>query len=573
MSRNAESRFSVNPTDVRVQRSRFEVPFNHSTACNVGDLVPFYCREVLPGDSLQVKHSKVVRTSTLLKPVIDNLITDVYWFFVPMRLCWTSTKEFFGENSSGPWYPATEKTHPQIKYAPDGNYLGTVFDYLGLPIEARSLAAADDDPGYDFTVSALPVRGYNVIYNDWFIDQMTMTPPNIYKGDSNVTFDPDDPVKGGKVYVASKLHDQFTSGTPQPQRGPAVSFDLLDSAAVTIPSAVLDVKAATSSHSTSNPVKFGGSFGDSTFSRLTVGSTSDVENGSAYIGQTAGVIAGEQEWASVTRTNLTVNYPGSSSIPITGVNSLSVNELRLAFQLQRYYERSALFGGRYTEFIRAQFGTISPDARLQRSEYLGGNRITLNVQQVEQTSETNTTPLGHLGAYSLTSDVHGDFMHSFTEHGFVYGLIVTRYKHRYAQSLERMWSRKTMFDHYMPVFASLGNQAVLRKEIYCTGDPENDDQVFAYQEAWYDYRYMPDRVSNVLRPGVSGSLASWHYADYYSEAPTLSADWMVEDKTNVDRTLAVTSAVSPQLLMDIHVDQIWTRAMPLYSIPGLIDHH
>ena len=251
----------------------------------------------------------------------------------------------------------------------------------------------------------------------------------------------------------------------------------------------------------------------------------------------------------------------------------SINQLRQAFQVQKLYEKDARGGTRYTEILRSHFGVVSPDSRLQRPEYLGGSRIPININQVLQQSESSTnSPLGDTGAYSLTIDSHSDFTKSFTEHGFLIGLACVRYDHTYQQGIERMWSRTLREHYYFPVFANLGEQAVKNKEIYAQGSAV-DDQVFGYQEAWAEYRYKPNRVSGMMRSTYAQSLDIWHLADEYSTLPSLSDAWIREDPSNIDRVLAVTSAVSHQFIADIYVSNKTVRAMPLYSIPGLIDHH
>ena len=249
-----------------------------------------------------------------------------------------------------------------------------------------------------------------------------------------------------------------------------------------------------------------------------------------------------------------------------------INDLRYAFQLQKLYERDARGGTRYIEIIRSHFGVDSPDARMQRPEYLGGNRIPISIHQITNQSQGENEFLGDLGAMSLTTDKNSDFVKSFTEHGFVIGLCCARYDHSYPQGLERFWSRKTRFDYYWPVFANLGEQAILKKEIYLTG-LDSDNDVFGYQERWAEYRYKPNRVAGEMRPGIDNTLDSWHFADYYESVPYLSDAWIREDKTNVDRTLAVTSQLANQLFADIYIQNETTRPMPLYSIPGLVDHH
>lgn len=556
MTRNANSHFAVNPTSLDIGRSRWETSFNHTSTGNFGDLIPFFWTEILPGDTLSVKTSKVIRMLTMLDPVFGNAFCDVYYFFVPMRLVWEHTKEFFGENTTGPWYPSTTYTIPKIKTTSSNPYnvvaTQTVADYMGVPPGVS---------GLEF--SALPIRAYCKSYSDWFMDETVQTPPNIPLNDTTVNYTTVSPEKGGYPYQVCKYHDYFTSCTPSAQRGPAVTIPLSGTVPVSISGTAANIKAAVSSHSTVNPVMFGSTNG------YTMRQSGFI-NGEADLSLTNGDYSGSN--TQIDMTNLYAEWPSSGTVNLNGALPITVSDLRMAFQTQKFYEKSALFGGRYIELIRAQFGVVSPDARLQRSEYLGGNRCPIHIEQIENTAESSSVPLGKLGAISHTSDSNEDFTHSFTEHGFVIGVMACRYLHQYPQGLWKPWSRSTLLDHYFPVFANISNQPCFVRELYATGTA-TDSNVFGYQEAWSEYRYMPDRVSGKMRPGITGSLSSWTWADYYTNVPTLSSAWIKEDKTNVDRSLAVPSTTQPQLLFDINVDMTWVRAMPLYSIPGLIDHH
>lgn len=555
--RNLESHFSVNPVDIDIQRSRFDRPFNHQFTTNVGTLVPFYCTEILPGDSVQMKTSKVIRTSTMLDPVMGTLVWDTYYFFVPMRLCWIHTKEFFGENTSGPWIPQSTYTIPQLTFTNEKCKIGSVADYMGIPQVTGS-----------YKVSALPIRAYNIVYRDWFMSEALETPPNIYFGDSDTAYDDDDPTVGGSCYLANRLFDYFSSALPAPQRGSSVTIPLGGNITVSGSGSSVNVTAAAGTHSMGNILRFGWAQG--TYKKVGVGDANSGDHyGELWMDEMASITP---SLAHINYTNLVAQLP-TMTADMQNATPISVNDLRLAFQIQKWYEKSALYGGRYIEMLKAQFGVTSPDARLQRSEYLGGNRVPISVHQVESTNGASTTYLGKLGAYGATSDYNSDFVHSFTEHGFLVGVCCARFKASYSDGLERMWSRKTMFDHYFPLLANIGNTAIMRKELWLAGDSSDDTDVWGYQEAWADYRYSPDRCSGLMRPGVTGSLASWNYADHYTSEPTLSESWLATDKSNVDRTLAVTSASAPQLICDIFCDSTWTRAMPLYSIPGLIDHH
>ncbi|AXH74689.1 MAG: major capsid protein [Microviridae sp.] len=558
MNRNTESHFSLNP-HVDISRSRFDRSASVKTSFNVGDIVPFYVEEVLPGDTFQVKSSKVVRMQTLLTPMMDNVYLDTYYFFVPNRLVWQHWKEFCGENTESAWIPETEYNIPQlVSPATDGWKVGSIADYFGIPTGVPGLS-----------VNALPFRAYALIMNEWFRDQNLQDPLVVPLDDSTVTgvntgTFVTDVAKGGLPYIASKYHDYFTSCLPSPQKGPDVTIPVAQAGnypvvplADKVPSNLIGSQTYTSTF-------VGNPFSVSSSRSITF----DTEFGTQKSGAPAGaVVAGE---ALPVIDNLW-------AVASTNAQAATINQLRLAFQIQKFYEQQARGGSRYTEVVRSFFGVTSPDARLQRPEYLGGNRVPINVNQVIQQSGTESTgtPQGTVVGMSQTTDTHADFMKSFTEHGFIIGVMVARYDHTYQQGLNRMWSRKDKFDYYWPVFANIGEQAVKNKEIFATGSVagSKDDEVFGYQEAWADYRYKPSQVTGEMRSQYEQSLDVWHLADDYAQLPTLSDSWIREDKTNVDRVLAVTSKVSNQLFADIYVTNYATRPMPMYSVPGLIDHH
>lgn len=553
MNRNQNSHFSKNP-QVNIQRSRFDRSSSVKLSFNVGDLIPFYVDEVLPGDTFSIDTSKLVRMQTLITPVMDNIYLDTYYFFVPNRLVWDHWQNFCGENTDSAWVPEVEYNIPTLILRKD-HTIGTIADYMGVPMNGGSAPTIH--------VNALPFRAYALIWNEWFRDQNLQDPQVVPTGDVTPVFsdNKNNPLYQGcfglKPLKAGKFRDYFTSCLPSPQKGPDVLLPLGQSAPV--------FTGPNNDWSTwpkygSNALPLNWYSTDGTVS--TAGDLGIGDNGVSMRDNNALSGAGA---SYVTPANLMAD--------LSQATSATINQLRLAFQIQKIYEKDARGGTRYIEILSNHFGVTSPDSRLQRPEYLGGNRMLINVNQVVQNSESATTPQGTTTAYSLTVDNHSDFTHSFVEHGFLIGLCVARYDHTYQQGLERFWMRKQRFDFYWPSLASIGEQPVYNYQIFCQDSESANNGVFGYQESWAEYRYKPNRVAGEMHSGIDKSLDVWHLADNYSQLPTLSDTWIEEDKTNVDRCLAVTSQVSNQLFGDFYVRNICTRPMPLFSIPGLIDHH
>lgn len=589
MDRNTDNNFSLLPS-VNIQRSKFHRAQSVKFTFNVGEVIPFYVDEVLPGDTFQIKTSKMVRLQTPAVPFMDDLFLDTYYFFVPNRLVWDDWQKFQGENDSSSWTPSTTYQVPSILFPTPGDDIvgdkrdinnstkinsydnlyfapNSVADYMGLPTAAQAVSKFADLENPDFplplpslgagaplAVNALPFRAYCKICNDWFRDE-NLSDPLFIDTSSNggVGFWDNNtisvsasskyngrsvnrlvsPCYGGAPFKACKYHDYFTSALPSPQKG----------ADVTIPI--------------------------------------DGNNGTPYYvsleqGGTQYYIIRDSASGALTTSTSQANALQFGNILASGGLNITVNSLRLAFATQAQYERDARGGTRYTEIIRSNFGVVSPDARLQRSEYLGGNHIPINVNQVVQQSGgagVTGSFLGDTGAYSATTDSHGDFIQSFTEHGFVIGVCCVRYPHSYQQGIERFWLRHSRFDYYMPAFANLGEQPICLQEIWPLNNSvwsEAGTQIFGYQEAWADYRYKPNRVAGEMRSNVPNSLDFWHLADYYIARPNLSDKWIREDKSNVDRVLTVSSKVSNQLLADFYIDNISTRPIPMYSIPATL---
>lgn len=549
MSRNENTRFALNPTNLDIARSTFRRDHSVKLSFNVGDVIPFYVDEVLPGDTFQLKTSMVARLQTLLTPMMDNLYLDTYFYFVPNRIVWQHWRELMGENTQSAWIPTAEYSVPQVT-APSGGWsIGSIADYMGIPTGIENLS-----------VNALPFRAYALVMNEWFRDENLSDPLNIPIDDatlagSNGTNYITDVVKGGMPFKAAKFHDYFTSALPAPQKGPDVTIPV--SPGTNYP--VVPLADSVPDGLIKDQI-YNASFVNGTPGLATLGFLANGQQDPTYAG-------GSASSGYPIINNLWAINDGS-------VSAATINQLRMAFQVQKLYEKDARGGTRYIEILKSHFGVTSPDARLQRPEYLGGNRIPVNINQVVQSSATQSdgTPLGDTAAFSVTTDVHGDFIKSFVEHGFVIGIMVARYDHTYQQGLERFWSRRDRLDYYFPVFANIGEQPILNKEIYAQGTAQ-DDEVFGYQEAWADYRYKPSRVAGEMRSKAPTSLDVWHLADEYTQLPKLSDAWIREDKTNVDRVLAVTSSASNQMFADLYIQCKATRPMPVYSIPGLIDHH
>lgn len=576
MNRNSNSRFAQAP-QVDIQRSTFDRSSGHKTTFNAGKLVPIYVDEVLPGDTFEMKTSAIIRGSTPIFPVMDNANLDIYFFFVPNRLVWDHWKEFNGENTTSKWEQTVEYSIPQMAPPlPNGSVVGwekgTLADYMGIPTLVGP-GASQTNPEY--SVNHLPFRAYCLIWNEWFRDQNLQDPVLIDTGDSqtngshlvpennpNKTAIYQAALSGANLLPVNKYFDYFTGALPEPQKGPDVLLPLGQMAPV--------ITSSETNKITSNAAMI--------FSAPQPGATGSnhilfVQKGTGGASTNQGRLVAANQDAS--GGDITQIVPQNLVADLGNATAATINELRLAFQLQKLYERDARGGTRYIEIIKSHFGVTSPDARLQRPEYLGGERIPINIDQVIQTSATaeGTTPQGNTGAYSLTGNQGSYFKHSFVEHGYVLGLACVRTEHTYQQGLEKIWNRKNRFDFYWPALANIGEQAILNKEIFLQPSKSTNEEAFGYQEAWAEYRYKPSRVSSAFRSNVKGSLDAWHYADYYEALPVLSADWIEETYKNVDRTLAVQSELEDQYIADFWFKCKCTRPMPIYSIPGLIDHH
>lgn len=540
MNLNRSTRFSQAITNVNLKRSMFDMSHGVKTTFNAGELVPIDWTEILPGDTFNQDTKFVVRMSNPpVTPTMDCAYIEYAWWFVPMRLVWKHTKEFFGENTTTHWEQPTEYEIPQINPPEGGWAKGTIADYLGI------------NPGIKHkSVNSLVFRGYAKIWNEFYRDQNLQDPAYINDDETTLTGSnggtyQTDAQLGGKCLPVAKYHDYFTSCLPEPQKGPNVLLPLGDSANVigqlgfksTNDNKYIDIAAPDNS-----------------------GTVHTYRNGQ-QVGNIFNIVGD------------TNNKNSNLKADLSTATASTISQLRQAFQVQKFYERDARGGTRYTEIINSHFGVISPDARQQRPEYLGGKRVPINISQVLQTSETTEkSAQGNVAAYSHTQSKNHDFVKSFTEHGFLYCLVNVRTEHTYQQGIDRAFSRKRKFDFYWPEFANLSEQTVLNKEIYSQGTDE-DDEGFGFQEPYAEYRYKPNRISGAFRSTYAQSLDSYHYADKFDSLPTLSDTFIRETKNNIDRTLSVGSEVEDQFIADFWFPTIATRTMPMYGIPGFMDHN
>lgn len=589
------NRFTVNPVNLDMNRSMFNMDHSVKWSANIGECIPFECVEILPGDTVQIDTTKVIRLQPLVAPIFEEIVLDTYYFFVPNRLVWSHWKEFMGENNQSAWAPTVEYSIPTLappRIDPEGTTatdprrcwnVGTIADFLGVPV--GSIKNGNLTYYANAEVNALPFRAYALICDQWFRSESVMDPVHVFVDDtnregSNGSDQVTDIELGGKPFIACKFFDYFTSVLPSPQRGDPVRITLLnDTTDRYLPVIADDYTGVPHPYQAGESPRSSMKYilrNKDTGRLFNYGGTNDLN----ITGQTNTRIGVKgNNTATNTSYDLMFNnlYADAKELTNGLANYVTINDLRTAFAVQRYLEKQARFGGRYIEFIKGFFGVDSPDARLQRSEYLGGSRVSLNISQVEQTSATtsNSTPLGNVAGMSVTADQNSDVDKSFTEHGYLIGIAVARYHHCYQDSLHPMWTRKDPLEFYNPTFANLGEQKVTKQSIWAYDSYKSSvaKKAFGYQEAWSEYKFMPSRVCSELRSVYETPLDMWHLGDHYESCPTLSPEWLREDKSNLDRCLAVTSDVSNQMICDFYIDMKMTRVMPMYSIPGLIDHH
>lgn len=562
-------RFSDAPA-MYMKRTKFDRSHVYKTTFDSGKLIPVFVDEVLPGDTSRMSVNYFARLATPIKPIMDNIYLDWFFFFVPNRLVWEHWQNFCFEQEDPD--DSTDYVIPSVTFCENSEnaYVGSLYDYFGLPINTSGCLSG---------ISALPFRGVYLIYNEWFRDENLQKSVKIQKGDTNEVLDAarlaDQPSwvfesgtkcrRGFACPPRGKRHDYFTSALPWTQKGPGVSIGLAGTAKLVDPSPVSGYFVQQSNNS----------LGAAQLSKD--GGVHDVFTGSGTLNYQGGYsvsIAGHSVKGSGTAT--VTAQPGSSWLSkstyadLDSSSIFTINSLRTAFQMQKFYERLARGGSRYTEVLRSFFGVVSPDARLQRPEFLGSFTKMVNVNPIAQTSATDdTSPQGNLSAYGVTAAKFHGFTKSFVEHGYVFGFVCARADLTYQQGINKMWLRSTVYDFYWPTFAHLGEQAIELREIYAQGS-EADTTVFGYQERYAEYRYKPSQITGKFRSSVTGgNLDVWHLSQFFKNAPTLNEEFIIENPP-IERIIAVQD--EPEFLLDIGFRYTTVRPMPMFGTPGLVDH-
>lgn len=568
-------RFSDAPA-MYMKRTKFDRSHVYKTTFDSGKLIPVFVDEVLPGDTTRMSVNYFARLATPIKPIMDNIYLDWFFFFVPNRLVWEHWQNFCFEQEDPD--DSTDYVIPTVSATGNSEnaYIGSLWDYFGLPVNTSGNLSG---------ISALPFRCVYLIWNEWFRDENLQKSVKIQKGDTNEVLNSarssDQPSwvfsSGTNIFPGfacpprGKRHDYFTSALPWTQKGPGVSIGLAGVASIVDPSPTTGyllhsdrnelaaVSALKPDYPSTGGDLVGASNGELKFSRSS-------ENYSS-VGGFAGNSGGTTTIAAFPAHGFLAN---DSYVDLDTSSIFTINSLRTAFQMQKFYERLARGGSRYTEVLRSFFGVVSPDARLQRPEFLGSFTKMVNVNPIAQTSATdNTSPQGNLSAYGVTAARFHGFTKSFVEHGYIIGFVCARADLTYQQGINKMWLRSTVYDFYWPTFAHLGEQAIELREIYAQGS-EDDSKVFGYQERYAEYRYKPSQITGKFRSSVvNGSLDKWHLSQFFKNAPTLNEEFIVENPP-IERIIAVPS--EPEFLLDVGFRYTTVRPMPMFGTPGLVDH-
>ena len=531
-------RFSDAPA-MYMKRTKFDRSHVYKTTFNSGKLIPVFVDEVLPGDTTRMSVNYFARLATPIKPIMDNIYLDWFFFFVPNRLVWEHWQNFCFEQEDPD--DSIDYVIPTVTATgnSDNAYVGSLWDYFGLPVNTSGNLSG---------ISALPFRGVYLIWNEWFRDENLQKSVKIQKGDTDEVLNSaraaeqpswvfasgTDIVPGLACPPRGKRHDYFTSALPWTQKGPGVDISLTGNAPI-----MATTNTQPTPHAPGIYVARDGASDTRISAMIWDSGPSDAASGSVYA-------------------------------DLSDVSAITINGLRTAFQMQKFYERLARGGSRYTEVLRSFFGVVSPDARLQRPEFLGSFTKMVNVNPIAQTSATdNTSPQGNLSAYGVTASKFHGFTKSFVEHGYIIGFVCARADLTYQQGINKMWLRSTVYDFYWPTFAHLGEQAIELREIYAQGT-EADTTVFGYQERYAEYRYKPSQITGKFRSSVTGgNLDVWHLSQFFQNAPTLNEEFITENPP-IKRIIAVQD--EPEFLLDVGFRYTTVRPMPMFGTPGLVDH-
>lgn len=570
-------RFSDAPA-MYMRRTKFDRSHVYKTTFDAGKLIPVFVDEVLPGDTTRMSVNYFARLATPIKPIMDNIYLDWFFFFVPNRLVWEHWQNFCFEQEDPD--DSTDYVIPttSASTSTENSLVGSLWDYFGLPINTTNNITG---------ISALPFRGVYLIYNEWFRDENLQKSVKIEKGDANRVIDINrlseqpswvinssstDACPGFACPPRGKRHDYFTSALPWTQKGPGVSIGLAGTASIVDPTPGTGYLLHSTGDQLAAVSAYGGDASSSGGRRVARGnaSISFTRNGNSDY-STIGGFAGNSSEAIVMTAKAASDFLAKDSYVDLDTSSIfTINSFRTAFQMQKFYERLARGGSRYTEVLRSFFGVVSPDARLQRPEFLGSFTKMVNVNPIAQTSATDdTSPQGNLSAYGVTAAKFHGFTKSFVEHGYVFGFVCARADLTYQQGINKMWLRSTVYDFYWPTFAHLGEQAIELREIYAQGS-EADKTVFGYQERYAEYRYKPSQITGKFRSSVTGgNLDVWHLSQFFSNAPTLNEEFITENPP-IKRIIAVQD--EPEFLLDIGFRYTTVRPMPMFGTPGLVDH-